>query len=174
MRAQCVLCEQESERSHEQGKDGYAVECDTCGKCFLGSPEIFEKGYIHMPRERRAMIFAYTRELFELGRERPEFGDDELLNDIIEDYEKKTSDQKLENLIFYIRKKTKQFGDDVPANAKRDYPITYSLSEEEFSAILRLAKERGLLTEGAKGLAVKLTEVGWRMSTKIMKAKTSP
>jgi hypothetical protein len=59
----CIICEKDAEKSGVQGKDGYLAECATCGKYFLGSPEIFEGSYTGMPREKRAMISAHTREL---------------------------------------------------------------------------------------------------------------
>jgi hypothetical protein len=169
--AKCVLCEQESKRFKEQRSDGYAVECETCGRYFLDAPEIFEGGYINMPREKRAMISAYTRELFEQGKERPELEDDELLAGIIEEYEGKTDDQKLENFILFLRKRSKQFRDLVEVNKERYYPITYSLSEEGLLAILKLGKERGLLTEETPGTVIRLTEAGWKIGTNLIKTK---
>jgi hypothetical protein len=168
--AKCILCEQECERHHPQGMDGYEVECQTCGRYFLASPEIFEAAYIKMPREKRSMISAYTRELFEQGKERPELGDDDLLASVIEEYENKTDDQRLENLILFLRKRSKEFGVAVDINEARDYPITYSLSKDGFSAILKVAKDRGLLEEGTAGLGGRLTEEGWKMGTRVMKA----
>ncbi len=68
----CILCEKDAEKSGVQGKDGYLGECATCGKYFLGSPELFEGSYIGMPREKRAMLSAYTRGRFERGEEPPD------------------------------------------------------------------------------------------------------
>lgn len=169
----CILCEKNAQRSGVQGKDEYLAECTTCGKYFLGSPEIFEGSYTSMPREKRAMVSAYTRELFERGEEPPELGDSDALKEIIAKYENKTLDEKLENLIWYIRKKSSQFGDSVSWDAQKDYPITYSLSPEGFTKIRDLAIEKDLLDLPARGTGLKLKEDGWKMGTELMKSSFS-
>lgn len=171
MKALCVLCGQECDRFDESCKDGYAVRCDTCGAYFMGSPALFENEYASMPREKKAMISAYLRDLFECGKDRPELGDAELLEGIIKEYENKTVEQKLDNLLFVLRKRSKEFGAFVPVNEKRDYPITYSLGDQGFASILKLARDKGFLEEGATGIAGKLTEDGWRKGTEIMNIK---
>jgi len=163
--SKCILCEKDAEKSGVQGKDGYLAECVTCGKYFLGSPGIFEGSYTGMPREKRAMISAYTRELFERGEATPEFGDSDALKEIITEYENKTLDEKLENLIWYIRKKSSQFGDSISWDAGKDYPITYSLSPEGFTKIRDLAMEKDLLDWPARGVGLRLKEEGWKMGT---------
>ncbi len=164
----CILCEKDAEKSGVQGKDGYLAECPTCGKYFLGSPEMFEGSYTGMPREKRTMISAYTRERFERGEEPPEFGDSDALKEIITEYENKTLDEKLENLIWYIRKKSPQFGDSVSWDARKDYPITYSLSPEGFTKIRDLAMKKDLLDWPARGAGLKLKEEGWTLGKKLM------
>ena len=164
----CILCEKDAEKSGVQGKDGYLAECATCGKYFLGSPEIFEGSYTGMPREKRAMLSAHTRELFERGEAPPEFGDSNALKEIITEYENKTLDEKLENLIWYIRKKSPQFGDSVSWDARKDYPITYSLSPEGFTKIRDLAMKKDLLDWPARGAGLKLKEEGWTLGKKLM------
>ena len=164
----CILCEKDAEKSGVQGKDGYLAECATCGKYFLGSPELFEGSYTGMPREKRAMLSAYTRERFERGENPPEFGDSNALREIITEYENKTLDEKLENLIWYIRKKSPQFGDRVSWDARKDYPITYSLSPEGFTKIRDLAMKKDLLDWPARGAGLKLKEEGWTLGKKLM------
>jgi hypothetical protein len=166
----CILCERNAEKSHIQGKDGYLVECDTCGRYFLASPAIFEKDYTEMPRERRAMISAYTRDCFECSAETPELGDIDNMKEIIEENENKTLDDKLENLILYLRKKSSQFGDSVSYDAQKDYPITYSLSYQEFTRIRDIAIERDLLIWKARVTGLELTEAGWKMGAELMKS----
>jgi len=170
-KSKCILCEKEAEKSGIQGKDGYLVQCATCGKYFLASPEIFEGRYTSMPREKRRMISSYTRNLFEHGEEWPELGDDDLLRDIIAEYESKTLDEKLENLIWYIRKNSPQFGDSVSLDDKKDYPITYSLSPQGFTEIRNTAIDRNLLEWPARGTGYKLIEDGWRLGTKLLEGK---
>ena len=164
----CIICEKDAEKSGVQGKDGCLAECATCGKYFLGSPELFEGSYTGMPREKRAMLSAYTRERFERGENPPEFGDSNALKEIITEYENKTLDEKLENLIWYIRKKSPQFGDSVSWDARKDYPITYSLSPEGFTKIRDLAMKKDLLDWPARGAGLKLKEEGWTLGKKLM------
>lgn len=89
--------------------------------------------------------------------------------EIITEYENKTLDEKLENLIWYIKKKSSQFGDSVSQDARKDYPITYSLSPEGFTKIRDLAIKNGLLDWPARGTGLKLKEEGWKLGTELMK-----
>jgi len=162
----CILCEKDAEKSGVQGKDGYLAECAICGKYFLGSPELFEGSYTGMPREKRAMLSAHTRNLYERGEEPPELGDPDLLKDIITEYENKTAGDKLKNLILYIREKSPQFDDSVLLEAEKDYPITYSLSPEGFTEILNNPMGRKLIEPTESGF--KLTEEGWKLGTELM------
>jgi len=162
----CILCEKDAEKSGVQGKDGYLAECAICGKYFLGSPELFEGSYTGMPREKRAMLSAYTRNLYERGKEPPEFGDPDALEGIITEYENKTAGDKLKNLIFYIREKSPQFDDSVLLEAEKDYPITYSLSPEGFTEILNNPMGQKLIEPTESGF--KLTEEGWKLGTELM------
>ena len=162
----CILCEKDAEKSGVQGKDGYLAECAICGKYFLGSPELFEGSYTGMPREKRAMLSAHTRNLFERGEEPPEFGDPDALEGIITEYENKTAGDKLKNLILYIREKSPQFDDSILLEAEKDYPITYSLSPEGFTDILNNPIGQKLIEPTESGF--KLTEEGWKLGTELM------
>ena len=165
----CIICEKDAEKSGVQGKDGYLAECATCGKYFLASPELFEGSYTGMPREKRAMLSAYTRERFERGEEPPELGDPDVLEEIIAKYENKTAGEKLKNLILYIRKKSPQFDDSILLEAEKDYPITYSLSPEGFTEILNNPIGQKLIEPTESGF--KLTEEGWTLGTELMEGR---
>ena len=165
----CIICEKDAEKSGIQGKNGYFTKCDICGEYFLASPELFEGSYTAMPREKRTMISSYTRDRFEHLEEPPQLEDSGYLKAIITEYENKTLDNKLENLIWYIRKKSPQYGDSVLLEAEKDYPITYSLSPEGFTEILNNAIEQGLIESTESGF--KLTERGWTIGTELMESK---
>lgn len=172
----CILCEKEAEKSGISGRDGYLIECETCGKYFLGSPEIFEGSYKSMPREKRALISAFTRGFPRHEEKFLELGDEVIShpagyspssiswNKIIEEYESKSEDEKLENLISYIKNESKQFGDRVLLDGEKDYPITYSLSSQEFTTIRDIAIKRDILTRASSGAGFELTEKGWKMA----------
>jgi len=163
----CIICEKDAEKSGVQGKDGYLAECATCGKYFLASPELFEGSYTGVPREKKAMISAYARERFERGEEPLVLGYPD--EDIITEYENKTAGEKLKNLIWYIRKKSPQFGDSVSLDAEKDYPITYSLSPQGFTEILNNPIGQKLIEPTESGF--KLTEEGWTLGTELMESK---
>ena len=163
----CIICEKDAEKSGVQGKDGYLAECATCGKYFLASPELFEGSYTGMPREKKAMISAYARERFEWGEEPPVLGYPD--EGIITKYANKNLAEKLENLIWYIRKKSPQFGDSVLLEAEKDYSITYSLSPEGFTEILNNAIAQKLIESTESGF--ELTEKGWTIGTELMKRR---
>ena len=164
--SKCVLCQKEAKVSSAPEKDASFIECDTCGHYLLASPELFEKSYIEMPREKRAMFSAYTRNLSEYGEEPPELGDPDLLKEIIAEYENKKAGEKLKNLILYMRKKSPQFDDIVPIDREKDYPLTYSLSPQGFTDTINNPFGQNLIKSTASGL--KLTEEGWKLSDELM------
>lgn len=169
IKTKCILCEKEAieEAGRKGGKtmDAIFVNCETCKKYYLDAPDMHEQE--KMPREERRMLSVYTRECFELGEEPPEIGNPETLTDIIAEYEGKTVDEKLENLIWYLRKESKEYGDSVPWKIERDWPITYSLSPQGFEKIVHLARDKGLLDIESRD-SLKLTEEGWKLGSKIM------
>ncbi len=164
----CILCEGEAIWEAESREDVNFVKCETCGEYYLVEPSE-SVGYYReeVPREKKAMISAYTRECFERGEKPPVLGYPHGLEEIISSYENKTLDEKLENLIWYLRKKSKEFGDSVSWDARKDYPITYSLSPEGFTKIRNGAIRRGLLYWPARGAGLKLKEEGWTLGTKL-------
>lgn len=164
----CILCEKDANVG-ASGRDAIFVQCETCGKYYLGAPDMFRGDYEEMPREKRAMLSAYTREKSELREEPPELGDADALEGIIAEYENKSDDEKFENLIWYIRNESSQFGDSVPLDAEKDYPITYSLSSEGFTEILNNAIEQKLVEPIESDF--KLTERGWRRGTELMEER---
>lgn len=170
-KSKCILCEKDAERSFPQGKDGYLAECAVCGKYFLASPELFEGSYTSMPREKRRMLSAHIRNLFELGEEPPELESKGLWEGIITEYENKTLNEKLENLIWYLRKESKEFGDEVPFDQEKDYPVTFSLSSEGLMKIVQLAMDKGLLDRPSKDPDLILREDGWNLGTELLKSK---
>ena len=163
----CILCGGEAIVEAITKEDVNFVKCETCGKYYLGEPSELVKHYREkVPREKRAMLSAYTRERFERGEKPPVLGYPD--EEIITEYANKTLDEKLENLIWYIKKKSSQFGDSVSWDARKDYPITYSLSPEGFTKIRDLAMEKDLLDWPARGAGLKLKEEGWTLGKKLM------
>jgi len=169
----CYLCEKNANVSSatNERKDANRVECETCKIYYLDAPIMFRKEYEEMPREKRAMLSSYTRERFEHREKPPELGDPDALKEIIASYENKTLDEKLENLIWYIRKNSPQFGGSVSWDAEKDYPITYSLSPQGFTKMRDLAIKKGLLDWPARGTGLKLTEEGWKLGTELVKRR---
>jgi hypothetical protein len=163
----CYLCEESAGISLITG-DKYEVNCEICGKyIFLDGKN--EVRYSKMPRDKKAMLSAYSRERFELGEEPPRLGDPKNLIEIIEEYESKTAGEKLKNLIWYLRIKSPQLGDSVSIDAEKDYPITYSLSHEGFTEIVKNPIGQKLIEHTESGL--KLTEEGWTLGTELMESK---
>ncbi len=165
----CILCEKNAEKAHIPDKVGYFIKCDTCGEYFLASPEIFESSYTEMPREQRAMISAYTRDCFVHRKEPPQLEDAGYLKGIITEYENKTLDDRIKNLIFYIRTKSHQYGYNVLLEAEKDYPITYSPGPEGFGEILNSAIEQRLIKSIESGF--ELTEQGWKLGTELLESE---
>ena len=171
----CYLCDGKAtiHSALDEGKDANFVECETCGKYYFDEPPIYEVEYREkLPSEKKAMLSAYTREQYELGKEPPELGDPDTLKATISFYENKTIDEKVENLIWYLRKNSKEYGDAVPWEAEKDYPITYSFGSEGFMNIRNLAIEKGLVVQPeGSGVGLRLKEDGFRWGTELMEKR---
>jgi len=168
MKEECILCGRIAEVNRpDVGKGEYSVECDTCKN--YSYDNLFKSAYVSMEEDKRAMLSAYTRECFELGVEPPKLGDPDHLQDQIEKYKNKTIEEKLDNLILYLKKKSSYLGDSVAWDEKKDYPITYSPNPKEFTKIRYLAKERNLLYCRSRDSGLELSGDGWEMAKKIEK-----
>jgi hypothetical protein len=162
----CILCERNAEKAHIPDKVGYFIKCDICGEYFLASPEIFESSYTDLPREKRAMISSYTRDCFEHSKEPPQLEDAGYLSGIITEYENKSFDDKIKNLILFIRKKSPELGYNVLLEAQKDYPVTYSVDPGGFKEVLNNAVEQRLVRSIESGF--ELTEQGYALGTELM------
>lgn len=167
-----MLCDQES-RSYEKisGTELYHLECDTCGRYSAGSFE--DLGLKGMSPEDRAMLSAYTRELYEHGEDEAELQnlDGQQTERILERYRKKSLNDKLNNLIQYIAKKTTYFGEQIELDYRKDCPITYSKNVHEFANIFILTKNLEFIdcnvVDGTTEQYIKLTAPGWAMFEEI-------
>lgn len=167
MNRECILCRKSVDVSRpDSGKGEYFVVCETCGKFFYD--HFFESTYISLANEKRAMISAYTRECFELSKDPPLLGDPDHLKDKLEEYKNKTIEEKLNNLLLYLRKKSNYLGDNVLWEVKKDYPITYSPNPEEFYRICVLGKERELLYLRSRDI-LELSSSGWEKAEELGK-----
>ena len=168
----CVLCNKE-ERNWERisGTELYHLECDTCGRYVSGS--LNDLGLNAMSPEDRAMLSAYTRELYEHGVDEAKLHnlDDQQKERILERYRKKSLDDKLNNFIQYVAKNTSYFGEEKVIDYRKDYPITYSKNLKEFANIFSLAENLGFIdchvVDGTTEQFIKLTALGWKKSEEI-------
>ncbi len=165
----CVLCEHEAKRSRPPNKDEFYVECNICRNYF--TDDLTDNGFIkNRSTEERAMISAFTRELFEYGAEPPKLHifDDQEVEKIIERYKKKTIYEKLDRLIQYAEKNSSYFGENIHSkiNSSRDYPITYSKNINEFENVFSQARNAGLLRSASRD-HLALTWTGWQRADEI-------
>jgi len=167
MNEKCILCEANVDISKIPGKHEYSVECSTCGNYIYEG--FFEQSYLTLPKEERAMISAYTRESFEYNEDLPKLSNPDSLSDINAKYKNKTIEEKLDNLILYLKKKSSYLGDNVAWDEKKDYPITYSPNPQEFIKIRDLAKQRNLLYWRSRDSGLELSGDGWEMAEKLKK-----
>ncbi|MBN2433628.1 MAG: nucleotide-binding protein [Spirochaetes bacterium] len=159
MKNKCILCGEVAETTKIEQKSEYSVKCRTCGEYIYD--HFFENSYLNMPKEERAMISAFTREFSELGMEPPKLDNPDYLEVNIKKYKNKTIEEKLNNLILYLKKKSSYLGDNIDWDEKKDYPITYSPNPQEFSKIRDLAKSRNLIYWRSADSGLELTGDGW-------------
>ena len=101
-----------------------------------------------------------------------EIGDPDTLTATISFYENKTLVEKVENLLWYLRKNSKEYGDAVPWEAEKDYPITYSFGSEGYMKIRDLTIEKGYVEPPeARGVGLRLTEDGFRLGTELLERR---
>jgi len=100
----CVLCNQQAKDFQKESNSSiYFIECKICGQ--YKSEGLYDERFKRFSNEKRAMLSAYTRELYEYNSPTPEL---HVLNEkgqiekIIERYKKKTVIEKLSNLILYV------------------------------------------------------------------------
>ncbi len=172
----CVLCNSELIRIEKiQGTGLRHHECRVCGR--YTSESFDDSSLKSMSKEDRAMLSAYTREHYECGAEETELQnlDEQQIERIIERYKKKSLDDKLNNFIKFIKKKTSFYGEEIEIDLSKDYPVTYSKDTKEFYNIFLLAKEFGFIkTEVTSGPEqyLELSLSGWNKFEEINKSET--
>jgi hypothetical protein len=161
----CVFCEGPI-RIYQIGSTPalYRTKCRICGEYI--SDDFNDEGFKRMPKEVRAMISAYIRELFMYSSPVPEMhtlDNENQIDKIVERYANKTLMEKLDNLILFIGKKSNYFGEPLLINRQLDYPITYSKNIDEFENMLGYAIKSGLLStpELEDAGNIEMTWDGW-------------
>jgi len=168
----CVLCNQIASFHRIQG-ELYSVECKICGK--YESTDLHDLAFKALSEEKKAMISAYTRELFEYDSLKPKLyrlNDQGEIQKIIERYKKKTIYEKFDRLIQYAKKKSSYFGENIRSNinSSKDYPITYSKNVGEFENIFNQARKEGFLQSDSRD-HLALTWAGWQRAEEIKDAR---
>jgi len=168
----CILCGNERKDYHHiAGTERHHIECDICGRYISSSFE--DLGLNNMPAEEKAMLTAYTRELFEYNSPEPELdvlAEQNQIDVIIQSYKKKSINDKLENLIRFIAKHTNYYGEKVNIDFRKDFPITYSKATNEIRNIYYLCRKLNFIEfEGIHSdeQQASLTLLGWQKSEEI-------
>ena len=140
----------------------YSVECKICGR--YESSDFENLYYKTLSVEEKAMISAYTRELFEYDAPKPKLHtlSENQIENIIERYKRKTVIEKLNNLILYAGRKSHYFGEPIRFDGENDYPITYSINKQEFDNIRNQAMDAKYFVLPTSGGNAKLTWEGWK------------
>lgn len=141
----CVLCNTKINTEGIGVVDTYRAHCPVCGRYILdvlGSIVLRS-----MSKDDKAMLSAYVREINEFGSGECRLldFDEPQMSDIIEQYKKKSLEDKVNNFIKYLMKKTEYFGQEIKIDFNTDYPITYSINADEFANIFDAAQDMGLI-----------------------------
>jgi len=158
----CVLCGEPASREGVSGTSLYTVICQVCGKYV--SEELNDRGFQRLTSDERAMLSAYTRELFEYDSPTPDLNvldNEEQVPRIIERFKNKTVQEKLNNLLLYIGRRSDYFGRPLHIQKEKDYPLTYSRNRDEFHNIRQQAFDAGFLRLPSSGGNVMMTWEGW-------------
>lgn len=173
----CILCGKEGKNYRRlEGTERHYIECDRCGRYISSSFE--NLGFRTMSDEEKAMLTAYTRELFEYNSPAPELdvlAAQNQIDVIVQSYKKKSINDKLENLIRFLAKQTSYFGEEINIDFRKDFPITYSKTTDEIENIFFLCRDLNLIKiQGIQGpeQPAKLTLRGWQKSEEIKELGT--
>ena len=139
----CVLCNRTI--NHDEGigvVDTYRADCPVCGRYILNG--LGSIGLRSMSKDDKAMLSAYVRDVNEFGSGECRLldFDEQQMSDIIEQYKKKSLEDKVDNFIKYLMKKTEYFGQEIEIHFTTDYPITYSKNVTEFENIFSHVKQQ--------------------------------
>ena len=170
----CILCEKDTKKPSDVfTAEEYRLECDTCG---IYVTNHFEDYYFkEMSEDDRAMLSAYTRELFDNNYDPPKLHTllkEGQIKRIVERYKNKTVYDKLGKLILHAERKSDYFGKLFEISIGRDYPISYSKNTKEFKNIIDQAVEAMFLDEKILSnteAEYKLTWKGWQHLDEIKK-----
>jgi hypothetical protein len=157
----CVFCGGPFLKTHIEMTSLYGAECKVCGK--YTSDDFNDMEFGRMNEAERAMISAYTRELYEDGSPVPALhilDNGEQIPRIIERYAKKTIQEKLNNLLLYVERNSDYFGEPFEVIKERDYPVTYSPNKDEFINIKRQAILAGFLERSSTENKVRMSWKG--------------
>lgn len=109
----CVLCNTKINTEGISGMDAYIADCPVCGRYKLDGvkSEILKQ----MSKDDKPMLSAYVREINEFGSGECSLldFDEQQMSDIIEQYKKKSLEDKVDNFIKYLMKKTEYFGQEI-------------------------------------------------------------
>ncbi len=171
----CILCgEVLRVYEHLQGTERYSAECNKCGKFWSASFNDTSLGA--MTDDDRAMLSAFKRELYEHESPVPNLDtldNEEHIVNIVARYNQKSINEKLDNLVWFLAKQTKYFGDEVDLDLNTDQPITFSKNRFELENIYNLGKELGRYSSHSmigSVLPTKVTGDGWAKFEEFKKA----
>ncbi len=173
----CILCNQSAQKTQIQGRDEYIFRCKTCGN-YSSDGLMIAEFETSKTQEQKAMISAYTRELYEFELDPPKLNvlaDSGEIERIIERYMNKSYIEKFDNLILFLSRKTNFYGHSITVNLNNDYPITFSNGREEFEYIFinKIASDGLIRTAGTAGAStsLKLTWEGLEKAAEIESRK---
>jgi len=161
----CIFCNTATvEYQSEHETSIFSVKCNICGR--YKSEDFNEKlTFVRLTPHDKAMISAYTRELYELDAPAPELhmlNEENQIEIIIARYKNKTVIDKLNNLVLYVGRNSDYFGKPMYFHEETDYPITYSKNKIESDNIKNQAFEAGYFKLPNSGGNVVLTWEGWQ------------
>jgi len=167
----CSLCEKEgAKESPVSGEDATLINCEVCGNYEIDG--FFREAYEQKDTLEKAKYFAFTREIFEFGDELPKIGDPAKMESLVEPYASKTTDEKIDNMLLYVKKRSKFLGESVEWDDEINYPITYSPNPIETKELRDHAREIGLIRE-EEGKVI-LKKPGWDRAVELNEKKVTP
>ena len=167
---QCEFCKKGIESTDPDNADIYRYHCDRCGDVHVAKVFFMLEKIRYVYDSDRHLISGYTRERTEDKRP-PIVIDCDNIKELLDSLDiPRSASEKTDKILFYLEKHSEFFGDSVPIDTEKDYPIIYTKYPQELhSILLALVKSGSIEEEGRQSF--KLTIKGFNRVDKIHKTR---
>ena len=147
---QCEFCKKGIESIDPDNADIYRYHCDRCGDVHVAKVFFMLEKTRYDYDSDRHLISGYTRERTEDKRP-PIVIDCDSIKELLDSLDiPRSASEKTDRILLYLEKHSEFFGDSVPIDTEKDYPIIYTKYPQELHSILLALRESGSIEEAGR------------------------